>query len=214
MLKVLLTHQTRLQVFTVLLLASITLARPSPTTSETISSLTSTDISPNHIFSSSSNSTSPVDSHDDKRSHFMQSNFVIAAIVFTSFCVLALFLQHRWKIYTTLKKKDVEDADQGIDVRMARLNDIDAPNNCQPPRNHEDSLYEGLDAQEDAPPPYTLSSKPPGFREGDGIIAPSGTVAVTNIDQELTSIEPPVYNEHAIYVQSQNFGDTSIARPS
>ncbi|POS85197.1 hypothetical protein EPUL_003122 [Erysiphe pulchra] len=214
MLRILINFQSRFQAFTVLLLASNTSARPSLTAPETISSPITTDIHPNHIVSSLSNSTSPVDHHDDKRSHIMQSNFVIAAIVFTSFCVLGLFLQHRWKIHSALKKRDAEDTDDGIDVRMARLNDTNTPDNCQTPRNREDMLYEGRDLQEDAPPPYTLSSKPLGIREGNGITVPPGTINVTNSDQELTSLEPPAYHEHVISLQNQNVGDLSISRTS
>ncbi|RKF62099.1 hypothetical protein OnM2_036036 [Erysiphe neolycopersici] len=214
MLRILLIYHTRFQIFTGLLHACNTSARPSLTNSETESSIISTDISPNHIISSPSNSTSSVDYDDNKRSHILQANFVIAVIVLTSFCVLGLLLQYRWKIYNTLKKKDPEGTDQEINVNMASLNGINIPDNCQPPRNRVDMLCEGQDAQEDEPPPYTLCSKPLGLREGTRITAPSGRIDVTNTNQEFTSVEPPAYNEHVTSVQNQNAGDISLARIS
>lgn len=190
-------------------------ATPSLTNPEIISSLLTTDNDSNHIVSPQLNSTSQVDYYTDQRSRVFKCYFVIAAIFFTSFCVLCLYLQHRRKIRATLKKRDAEDTGSRarVNAHMTLPNSIGVSNDPQEPRNLQDNLYEGLDAHGEAPPPYAQTSKPPGFREVNGIIASPVTAGVTNTEQQFSSEEPPTYNEHVISVQNQNLGDTSATRP-
>lgn len=97
-------------------------------------------------------------------------------------------------------------------VQMATVSDF-VPDVFRVSRNRADILPEGLDEHGEAPPPYVPNFKTTSAEQVNGSSATSPRNEATSSNQNMSSTEPPPYNEYMINQLTEESGDIGQARP-
>lgn len=194
-------------------------ASPTSTTSPVLS------VSPTLTFSNSSSTpqktaTPESLSYDEESTkHAFNYYFVVSVVIATFFCILALYLQRRRKLRMNKAKRNVEDVvcRSRAGTFMIEVPPISPTYQCRVQEQREENIYEGLNEQGEAPPPYVSGPKPSNAGETSEL---ENVVSLLSQAQGNTSaspnsglVSPPAYEELASHVNSDNPGDIGLARP-